>query len=108
MTDAEPCVGPPRVSIVMPTVNSERYLESTVDSVAGQTFTAWELVLSDDGSSDGTVSLSRHLASRDGRIRTATGRHQGVATARNDGLRASDPATEYVVFLDSDDTWTPD
>jgi len=109
MTKPSPSgVAAPRVSIVMPMFNSKHYLESTVDSVARQTFTAWELILFDDGSTDGTVELARDLAIRDQRIKAATGRHQGVATARNDGLRESDPATEFIVFLDSDDTWTPD
>lgn len=100
--------GAARVSIVMPTFNSEQFLESTVDSVIRQTFTAWELVLFDDGSTDGTTRLARDLAARDRRIRTATGRHEGVAMARTGGLQNSDPSTEFVVFLDSDDTWMPD
>jgi glycosyltransferase involved in cell wall biosynthesis len=76
--------------------------------VLRQTFPTWELVLIDDGSSDETVTLSKDLASRDPRIRSAAGRHGGPAVARNDGLRLTDPASEYVVFLDSDDTWEPD
>jgi glycosyltransferase involved in cell wall biosynthesis len=96
------------VSIVMPTFNSARHLSSTVDSVIGQTYTGWELVLFDDGSSDETVALSRRLASIDARIKTFTGRHAGVAVARNDGVRHTDPGSEYVVFLDHDDTWEPE
>jgi glycosyltransferase involved in cell wall biosynthesis len=98
----------PRVSIVMPMFNSAHYLKSTVDSVVHQTFAEWELILFDDGSTDGTATLAHDLAESDRRIKTATGRHQGVAVARNDGLRESDPDTEFVVFLDSDDTWTPE
>jgi glycosyltransferase involved in cell wall biosynthesis len=88
--------------------NSDRYLESTVESVIHQTFTEWELVLYDDGSTDRTVAISREFAASDRRITTAGGRHKGVAVARNDGFRHTNAASEYVVFLDSDDTWTPD
>src|SRR5579859_7132155 len=94
----------PRVSIVMPTYNSARHLSSTVDSVVEQTYQQWELVLFDDGSTDGTVALSRQLAESDMRIKTSSGNHGGVAVARNDGLRQTDPRSEYVVFLDHDDT----
>lgn len=98
----------PRVSIVMPMYNSATFLESTVASVSAQTFTNWELVLYDDGSTDRTAEISRELAESDPRIKTATGRHLGVAVARNDGLRHTDPESEFIVFLDSDDTWTAD
>jgi glycosyltransferase involved in cell wall biosynthesis len=98
----------PRVAIVMPTYNSARHLVSTVESVLAQTFPDWQLVLFDDGSSDDTVKLSQELAARDDRIKVATGGHLGPAVARNEGLLRTDPTTEYVVFLDSDDTWEPD
>jgi glycosyltransferase involved in cell wall biosynthesis len=98
----------PSVSIVMPMFNSAEFLESTVDSVRAQRRADWQLVLYDDGSTDGTAAISRHLAEIDPRITTATGRHLGVGVARNDGLRRTDPRSRYVVFLDSDDTWTAD
>lgn len=98
----------PRVSIVMPTFNSSRHLVSTVESVLAQTFPDWELVLIDDGSTDDTVRLSREVAERDHRIRVATSAHGGVAAARNRGLARTDRGSEFVVFLDSDDTWEPD
>src|SRR5262245_43094191 len=95
----------PLVSVVMPTYNSARFLASTVDSVAAQTFEDWELVLFDDGSSDETVQLSQRLAAANPKIRAVAGSHGGPAVARNEGLRHSDPRSEFVIFLDSDDRW---
>jgi glycosyltransferase involved in cell wall biosynthesis len=95
----------PLVSIVVPTYNSARYLASTVDSVTTQTFENWELVLIDDGSSDKTVQLSQQLAAGNPKIRAVAGGHGGPAVARNEGLRHTDPRSEFVIFLDSDDRW---
>jgi len=97
----------PRVSIVIPTYNSVAYLAATIDSVLAQTFADWELVLIDDGSSDGTVELAEDLARQDRRIRIVQGDHSGTAAARNAGFRETHPYSEFVVFLDSDDTWEP-
>jgi glycosyltransferase involved in cell wall biosynthesis len=96
------------VSIVVPTYNSARFLASTVDSVIAQTFQDWELVLIDDGSSDKTVQLSQQLAAGNPKIRAVAGSHGGPAVARNEGLRHSDPRSEFVIFLDSDDRWEAD
>jgi glycosyltransferase involved in cell wall biosynthesis len=95
------------VSIVTPTFNSSPYLTSTVESVIGQTFADWEYVLIDDGSADETLVLAHDFATRDPRIRVATSTHGGGATARNRGLRRTDPRSEFVIFLDHDDTWEP-
>jgi glycosyltransferase involved in cell wall biosynthesis len=78
-----------------------------VASVVAQTFGGWELVLLDDGSTDGTVAASLRLARGDDRIRAHTGTHGGVAVARNNGLRYIDTRSDYVIFLDHDDTWEP-
>ena len=97
----------PKVSIVMPTYNSAEYLVSTVGSVLAQTEANWELVLFDDGSTDATISLSRDLAGNDARIHLGAGAHLGVGAARNGGFALTDPRSDFVVFLDSDDTWEP-
>jgi glycosyltransferase involved in cell wall biosynthesis len=98
----------PRVSIVVPAYNRERYVGLTIDSVLAQTFPAWELVVYDDGSTDGTANVARPYAVRDDRIRVTGGPNGGVAAARNGGLAATDRRTEFVIFLDSDDLWEPD
>lgn len=97
-----------RVSIVIPVYNRERYLDAAVVSVVGQTFTDWELVILDDGSSDGSVDIARRFAAGDPRIRVVTEENGGVAVARNRGLAATDSSSEFVIFLDSDDMWRPD
>ena len=104
---AEARAAAPRVSIIMPTYNSNAFLESTVQSVLAQTFEDWELILCDDGSTDTTVAVAQGLAAADDRIGFVQGGHGGPAHARNTGFGHADPRSEYVVFLDSDDTWEP-
>jgi glycosyltransferase involved in cell wall biosynthesis len=96
---------PPRISIVMPTYNSARHLASTVDSVVAQTYQDWELVLADDESRDDTPRISKRIEATDHRIRAVSASHGGPAAARNAGLRRTDSRSEFVIFLDSDDTW---
>jgi glycosyltransferase involved in cell wall biosynthesis len=97
------------VSVVVPTYNSTRHLAETIAGVRAQTMTDWELVLFDDGSTDGTVELGRSVAADDPRVRVVAGeRAGGVAAARNRGFEATDERSEFVIFLDHDDVWEPD
>jgi len=98
----------PRVSIVIPTFNREELLARTIDSVLLQTTSSWELVIFDDGSTDGTAALGLRCASNDSRIRYLTGANGGVAMARNRGLAATDTRAPYIILLDHDDLLTPD
>ncbi|NNE11594.1 MAG: glycosyltransferase family 2 protein [Ilumatobacter sp.] len=98
----------PRVSIVVPAFNRERFLGRTLDSVLGQSFTDWELVVSNDGSTDDTKRIADEYAAQDERISVVDAPNGGVAMARNRGLAATDPSSEFVVCLDSDDRWFPD
>ena len=95
----------PRVSIVIPTYNVAPYLATTIESVLGQTFSETEVVLFDDGSKDDTVRIAEEYAARDPRVKVLRGNHGGAAAARNSGLAASDPRSEFVTFFDSDDVW---
>jgi glycosyltransferase involved in cell wall biosynthesis len=97
----------PRVSIVIPLYNSERYLSITLASILGQSMGDFELVLHDDGSSDRTLSIAREHVARDRRVRLITGRHAGIAGARNNGFSATNPKSELVTFFDHDDVWEP-
>jgi glycosyltransferase involved in cell wall biosynthesis len=99
--------GTPRVSIVVPVYNRERFLGPTIESVIAQTFEDWELVVYDDGSTDGTFDVARRYTN-DSRIKVARGPNKGVAAARNRGFEVTDANAEFVVFLDSDDLWEPD
>lgn len=95
----------PRVSIIIPTYNVAPYLATTIESVLGQTFSEIEVVLFDDGSKDDTLRIAEEYAARDPRVKVLRGDHGGAAAARNSGLAASDPRSEFVTFFDSDDVW---
>lgn len=92
----------PRVSIVMPTYNRRDTIDRAIESVQAQRFDDWELVIVDDGSTDGTRDVVEKL---DPRIRLVVQKNQGVAGARNTGLAAA--RGDLIAFLDSDDAWTP-
>jgi hypothetical protein len=94
------------VSIVMPVWNREHSVGTAIDSVRSQTFTAWELLVVDDGSSDRTREIVRAYSVIDPRVRLIEADHRGVSAARNTGIDAA--AGEYLAFLDSDNTWRPD
>lgn len=100
----------PRVSVVMIFRDAERFMDEAVQSVFAQTITDWELLLVDDGSSDGSSALARRYAAADpGRIRYLEHpghAHRGTGPSRNLGL-ASATGT-YATFLDADDVYLPD
>lgn len=91
-----------RVSVIIPTYNRGAFLEETVSSVLAQTFTDWELLVVDDGSTDDTESVLAPYADALRYIRIP---HSGVSAARNVGLQETQG--EWVAFLDSDDLWLP-
>jgi glycosyltransferase involved in cell wall biosynthesis len=97
----------PRVSIVVPLYNSERYLSLTLASILGQSMGDFEIVLHDDGSSDRTLSLAQEHVAQDPRVRLIVGKHAGIAGARNKGFSATNPKSEFVTFFDHDDVWEP-
>jgi glycosyltransferase involved in cell wall biosynthesis len=99
---------PPRISVVIPAYNRERFLPAAIDSVLAQSITDWELVISDDGSTDGTRAIADCYAAAEERITAIHNPNGGVAVARNRGLLATDPRSEFVILLDSDDLWEPD
>jgi glycosyltransferase involved in cell wall biosynthesis len=91
------------VTVVVPAYNAERYIEQTLNSVLAQTFTSWELIVVDDGSSDGTSHIVGEFAARDARVTLYRQSNSGVAAARNRGLRAATLEAWAVLFLDADD-----
>jgi glycosyltransferase involved in cell wall biosynthesis len=97
----------PRVSIVIPFYNAARFLRETVDSVRAQTFTDWELLLVDDGSTDESTQIAKALAAEQPRriryLEHERHANLGVNAARNLGTRAA--CGEIFAFLDSDDIW---
>jgi glycosyltransferase involved in cell wall biosynthesis len=93
---------PGRVSVVITAYNTERYVAEAVESVLGQTVPPGEIIVIDDGSTDGTAAV---LEQFDGRIRYVYQTNQGQAAALNNGVALAQG--EFLAFLDSDDYWTP-
>ena len=96
------------VSVIVCFLNEERFLAEAVQSVLGQTFADWELLLVDDGSCDASSVIARQLAATDpGRfdyIEHADHRNLGLSASRNAGIRRA--RGRYIAFLDADDTGT--
>ena len=94
----------PAVTVVMPAHDASAFIGEAIESVLAQTFEDWELVVVDDGSTDGTAGV---VASYDDpRIRLLAIEHSGLpAIARNHALASSD--SRHVAFLDADDLWRP-
>ena len=93
----------PCFSVIVPVYKAEKFLHTCVESVLGQSFPDYELILVDDGSPDNCPALCDEYAAGDDRVRVIHKENGGVSSARNAGMRAA--AGEYLVFLDSDDWW---
>lgn len=94
------------ISIIVPIYNGEKCLHTSIESVLAQTVENWELLLIDDGSTDGTSALCDAWAARDNRIRAFHKSNGGVSSARNLGLDKA--GGSLVTFCDSDDYLEPD
>lgn len=98
----------PLVSIIMPVLNAERFLQAAIDSVLAQTHADWELIVIDDGSTDTSPDIAATAASTDTRIRTvarSSNAPHGAAAARNAGLALA--TGDFIAFLDADDLYEP-
>ena len=98
----------PIVSVITPCYNGLPFLAELLASVRAQTLAAWEHIVVDDGSTDGSIAVVEAHASGDPRLRTIGQSRGGVAAARNAGYAAASPASRYVYFLDADDVLEPD
>lgn len=94
---------PSTVSIVIPCYNGERFLAEAIDAALAQTYAQCEVIVVDDGSTDGSATIMQKYA---GRIRLVQQTNAGLPAARNAGIRAS--TGDYLAFLDADDYWSPD
>jgi len=91
----------PKVSVIIPVYNVEKYLKQCLDSVINQTLKDIEIICVDDGSTDSSLEILKEYAKNDNRIKILTQENKGAGAARNTGLRVA--AGKYVYFLDSDD-----
>lgn len=95
--------GAPRVSVIIPCFNSSPWIAETIESVLAQTFRDREVIVVDDGSTDGTGAILRRYGAR---IVHVSQSNCGAGAARNTGLRVA--RGEFIAFLDGDDKWHPD
>ncbi len=92
------------VSIITPSYNSADYLANAIESVIGQSYPHWELLIIDDKSTDNSVEIAESYAQKDSRVKVlALKEHGGAAIARNAGIREA--KGRYIGFLDSDDAF---
>jgi glycosyltransferase involved in cell wall biosynthesis len=95
-----------RFSVIVPLYNKANYIKRTLNSILHQTFCDYELIVVDDGSTDGSFEIAlKILGSKNNKYRVITQPNAGVSSARNNGVDLS--KGEYVCFLDSDDWWEP-
>jgi glycosyltransferase EpsJ len=96
----------PRISVIVPAYNAEKYIEKCVSSVLSQSFSDLELIVVNDGSKDATAEIVSAMAEKDARVRLINQPNAGVSAARNAGLSAA--AGELIAFVDADDWLRPD
>lgn len=93
------------ISIIVPAYQAEKYLRQCVESVLAQTYSNWQLILVDDGSTDGTAEICNRYAASDSRITTLHKKNSGLSDTRNYALDYADG--QYLAFLDADDMIAP-
>lgn len=96
----------PDISVIMPVYNSRQYLACAIESVLAQTHKNFELILVDDGSTDGCDVICDAYAQKDSRVRVIHKSNGGISSARNAGITAA--RGEYLAFCDNDDKYLPD
>jgi len=103
MDRGDTIISSPRVSVIIPTYNRARFVTKAIDSVLAQTYTDYEIIVIDDGSSDNTREI---LGPYMDKIQYIYQENAGASAARNPGISAA--TGEWVAFLDSDDEWLPE
>ena len=96
----------PKISVIVPVYNTEKYLHRCIDSVLAQTYKDFELLLIDDGSKDSSGAICDEYAARDSRVKVFHKENGGVSSARNAGLAIA--SGDWIMHLDGDDWIAPD
>ncbi|MBD5359589.1 MAG: glycosyltransferase family 2 protein [Bacteroides sp.] len=96
----------PEISIIVPVYNMEQYVCECLDSIKAQTFTNWECIIIDDGSTDLSATICKQYAEEDTRFKIIHTTNGGLSAARNAGLKIA--RAEFIGFIDSDDYIHPD
>ena len=96
----------PLISVIVPVYNPGKYFNKCVESIAAQTYKRLEIILVDDGSTDGSAEMCDSLAENDSRIKVIHKENGGAASARNAGLDLA--AGDFIAFVDADDYLDPD
>ncbi|WP_455539188.1 glycosyltransferase family 2 protein [Terrisporobacter sp.] len=91
------------ISIITPIYNCEKYIEQTIKSIQNQTYTNYELIIVDDGSTDNSANIIKKIMKNDKKIIYIKQKNSGVVVARNTAIENS--KGRYIAFLDSDDLW---
>ena len=91
----------PKVSVIIPVYNVEKYLRECLDSVVNQTIKDIEIICVNDGSTDGSLDILNEYCSNDDRFVIINQENQGLSVARNNGLNSA--SGDYIAFIDSDD-----
>lgn len=97
----------PELSIIVAAHDAAPFIGQTLESIRGQRFENWECIVVDDGSSDHTAAVVRHIADKDSRFTLVRQSFGGLSKARNRGFLESVPASKYVSFMDATDVWEP-
>lgn len=97
----------PFISIITPTYNSLQFIDNTIQSILNQSYTNWELLITDDCSTDGTWDLLKQYTFKDNRIKIfQLEKNSGPGVARNHSIKQA--TGRFIAFCDSDDVWLPD
>ncbi|MFA6391480.1 MAG: glycosyltransferase [Patescibacteria group bacterium] len=100
-------INPPIISVILPVYNGEKYLRESIESIRNQTFTAWELIIVNDGSSDKSAIIAQAMSSDDPRIKYFEhSQNKGLPNTLNTGLQKV--SGKYIARMDQDDISLPD
>ena len=99
----------PLVSIISPTYNHEKFIASCIESVLDQTYSNWEMIIIDDGSTDGTFAIATDYAGKDSRIKSFTQENKGIfRLGESYNYALSQCQGKYIAILECDDVWFPE